>query len=66
MGLLGFVVHDGRAMLRHPRMSPQQRRRFAAIGAAAVLLPSSLEVWWAGSALAHVHAAPEILPEKGL
>jgi hypothetical protein len=47
-------------------LSPQQRRRFAAIGAAAVLLPSSLEVWWAGSALAHVHAAPETLPKTGV
>jgi hypothetical protein len=66
LGLLGFVVHDGRAMLRHPRLTLRQRRRFAAIGAAAVLLPSSLEVWWAGSALAHVHAAPETLPKTGV
>jgi hypothetical protein len=58
LGLLGFVVHDARAMLRHPRLTGRQRRRFAAIGAAAVLLPSSLEVWWAVEALAHIHALP--------
>jgi len=56
LGLFGFVAVDARAMLRHPRLNERQRRRFAAIGAAAVLLPSSLEVWWAGSALMHVHA----------
>ena len=65
LGLLGFVVHDARTMLRHPRMTPHQRRLFAAIGAAAVLLPSSLEVWWAGSALAHVHASPEEIAKNG-
>jgi hypothetical protein len=64
LGLLGFVAHDARTMLRHPRLSPRQRRRFAAIGAAAVLLPSSLEVWWAGAALAHVHASPEELAQN--
>jgi hypothetical protein len=64
LGLLGFVVHDARAMLHHPRLSPRQRRRFAAIGAAAVLLPSSLEVWWAGAALVHVHASPEELAKN--
>jgi hypothetical protein len=58
IGLLGFVAVDVRAMLRHPRLTVRQRRRFALIGAAAVLLPSSLELWWAGAALAHVHASP--------
>jgi hypothetical protein len=58
IGLLGFVAADARAMLRHPRLTERQRRRFALIGAAAVLLPSSLELWWAGAALAHVHASP--------
>jgi len=56
LGLFGFVAVDARAMLRHPRLNQHQRRRFAAIGAVAMLLPSSLEVWWAGSALMHVHA----------
>jgi hypothetical protein len=65
LGLLGFVVHDVRAMLRHPRLTPRQRRRFAAIGAAAVLLPSSLEVWWGVEALVHVHASPEELAQNG-
>jgi hypothetical protein len=59
LGLFGFVAHDARAMLRHPRLSERQRRRFAAIGAAAVLLPSTLEVWWGAEALAHLHASPE-------
>jgi len=54
LGLLGFVVHDARAMLRHPRLSERQRRRFAAIGAAAVLLPSTLEIWWGAEALARI------------
>jgi hypothetical protein len=58
IGLLGFAAVDVRAMLRHPRLTAGQRRRFAFIGAAAVLLPSSLELWWAGAALAHVHASP--------
>jgi hypothetical protein len=65
LGLLGFVAHDARIMLRHPRLSLRQRRIFAAIGAAAVLLPSSLELWWGGSALAHVHASPEELAKIG-
>lgn len=65
LGLLGFVAHDARTMLRHPRMTPRQRRIFAAIGAAAVLLPSSLELWWGGSALVHVHASPEELAKNG-
>ena len=65
LGLFGFVVHDARTMLRHPRMAPRQRRLFAALGAAAVLLPSSLEMWWAGSALAHVHASPEEIAKNG-
>jgi hypothetical protein len=59
LGLLGFVVHDARVMLRHPGLTERQRRRFAAIGAAAVLLPSTLEVWWGVEALAHGHASPE-------
>jgi hypothetical protein len=59
LGLFGFVAYDARAMLRHPRLSQRQRRRFAAIGAAAVLLPSALEVWWGAEALAHLHASPE-------
>jgi hypothetical protein len=65
LGLLGFVVHDARTMLRHPRLSERQRRRFAAIGAAAVLLPSTLEVWWAAEALAHLHASPEEIAKTG-
>jgi hypothetical protein len=59
LGLFGFVAYDARAMLRHPRLNQRQRRRFAAIGAAAVLLPSALEVWWGAEALAHLHASPE-------
>jgi hypothetical protein len=59
LGLFGFVAYDARAMLRHPRLNQRQRRRFAAIGAAAVLLPSALEVWWGAEALSHLHAAPE-------
>jgi len=67
LGLLGFVAHDARTMLRHPRLTPRQRRIFAAIGAAAVLAPSSLELWWGGSALAHVQASPEELAKiRGL
>jgi hypothetical protein len=58
IGLLGFVAVDVRAMLRHPRLTVRQRRRFALFKAAAVLLPSSPELWWAGAALAHVHASP--------
>jgi hypothetical protein len=65
LGLFGFVVHDARTMLRHPRMTARQRRRFAAIGAAAVLLPSSLEMWWGVEALAHIHASPEELAQNG-
>jgi hypothetical protein len=65
LGLLGFVVHDARTMLQHPRLSLRQRRIFAAIGAAAVLGPSSLELWWGGAALAHVHASPEELAQIG-
>ncbi|MGZ5202959.1 MAG: hypothetical protein ACXWC4_24615 [Telluria sp.] len=61
IGLLGFVVHDASMMLRHPRLSERQRRRLAAIGAAAVLMPSALEVWWGAEALAHLHASPEEL-----
>jgi len=64
LGLLGFVVHDARAMLRHPRLTERQRRRFAAIGAAAVLLPSTLEVWWGAEALAHQHASPQELAQN--
>jgi hypothetical protein len=58
IGLLGFAAVDVRAMLRHPRLTVRQRRRFALIKAAAVLLPSSPELWWAGAALAHIHASP--------
>jgi hypothetical protein len=64
LGLFGFVAVDARAMLHHPRLSERQRRRFAAIGAAAVLLPSSLEVWWGAEALAHLHASPEELAKN--
>jgi hypothetical protein len=64
LGLFGFVVHDARAMLRHPRLTERQRRRFAAIGAAAVLLPSTLEVWWGAEALVHLHASPKELAQK--
>jgi hypothetical protein len=54
LGLFGFVVYDTRAMLHHPRLNERQRRRFAAIGAAAVLLPSTLEVWWGVEAIAKI------------
>jgi hypothetical protein len=64
LGLFGFVAIDARAMLRHPRLTERQRRRFAAIGAAAVLLPSTLEVWWGVEALAHQHASPEELAQN--
>jgi hypothetical protein len=64
LGLFGFVAYDARAMLRHPRLSERQRRRFAAIGAAAVLLPSTLEVWWGAEALAHLHASAEELAQN--
>jgi hypothetical protein len=64
VGLFGFVAVDARAMLRHPRLTERQRRRFAAIGAAAVLLPSSLEVWWGAEALSHLHASPEELAQN--
>jgi hypothetical protein len=64
LGLFGFVAFDARAMLRHPRLTARQRRRLAAIGAAAVLLPSSLEVWWGAEALAHLHASPEELAQN--
>ena len=57
MGLAGFTVHDAKAMLANPRLSLRQRRGFAALGAAAVLLPSAPEVWWGGSALAHIYAS---------
>jgi hypothetical protein len=57
LGLLAFVLHDALKVLRNPRMPQRQRRTVAAIGVAAVLLPSALEVWWAGSALAHIHGA---------
>jgi len=59
VGMIGFTIHDGRTMLANPRLSPRQRRVFAAIGAAAVLLPSAPEVWWGASALAHVYAGPD-------
>lgn len=65
LGLFGFVVHDACLMLRHPRLNVRQRRILAAIGAAAVLGPSSLELWWGGAALAHVHASPEELAQIG-
>jgi hypothetical protein len=64
LGLLGFVAVDARAMLRHPRLTERQRRRFAALGAAAVLLPSVPEVWWGAEALAHLHASPEELAQN--
>jgi hypothetical protein len=65
LGLFGFAAHDARAMLRDPRMTQRQRRIFAAIGAAAVLLPSSLELWWGGAALIHVHASADELAQSG-
>jgi hypothetical protein len=55
-GMAGFTIHDANTMLANPRLSLRQRRVFAAIGAAAVLLPSVPEVWWGASALAHVYA----------
>jgi hypothetical protein len=65
LGLFGFAAVDARAMLQHPRLTARQRRRFAALGAAAVLLPSSLEVWWGAEALAHLHASPEDIAKIG-
>lgn len=56
VGTVGFTIVDAKAMLANPRLSLRQRRRFAALGACAVLLPSLPEVWWGGSALAHVYA----------
>jgi hypothetical protein len=64
LGLFGFVAVDARAMLRHPRLTGRQRRRVAAIGAAAVLLPSAPELWWGAEALAHLHASPEELAQN--
>jgi hypothetical protein len=64
LGLSGFVAVDARAMLLHPGLSQRQRRRFAAIGAAAVLLPSAPEVWWGAEALSHLHASPEELAQN--
>ncbi|MGJ7914333.1 hypothetical protein ACI48D_02480 [Massilia sp. LXY-6] len=61
LGLCGFAGHDARTALRNPRLMPRQRKLFAAIAAAAILLPAAPEVWWGGSALAHVHASPEEL-----
>ena len=58
LALFGFTGYDMRKILRNPRLMPRQRRILAAIAAAAVLLPSAPEVWWGGSALAHVHAEP--------
>jgi hypothetical protein len=54
IGLLGFVAVDARAMLRNQRLTARQRRVLALFGAFAVLVPSSLELWWAGAALAHL------------
>jgi len=56
LGLFGFLAFDTRTVMRHPRLALRQRRIVASIGAAGVLLPSSLEVWWGGSALMHVYA----------
>jgi hypothetical protein len=56
LGLLGFTAGDAKAMLRNPRLQPRRRRRLAAIGVAAALLPSAPEVWWGALALAHVYA----------
>jgi hypothetical protein len=58
LGLFGFAGYDTRKILRNPRLTQRQRRTFAAFAAAAVLLPSALEVWWGGSALAHIYAPP--------
>jgi len=58
LGLLGFVLYDALKVMRNPRLTQRQRRIIAAIGGAAVLVPSALEVWWGGSALAHVYASP--------
>jgi hypothetical protein len=58
LALFGFTGYDTRKIFRDPRLMPRQRRIFAAIAAAAVLLPSAPEVWWGGSALAHVYAEP--------
>jgi hypothetical protein len=58
LALFGFTAYDTGKILRNPRLMPRQRRIFAAITAAAVLLPAAPEVWWGGSALAHVYAGP--------
>lgn len=57
VGMVGFTVHDAKTMLKNPRLSLRQRRGFAALGAAAVLLPSAPELWWGGSALVHVYGS---------
>ena len=64
LALFGFAGHDTRKILRNPQLAPRRRRMFAAITAAALLLPAAPEVWWGGSALAHVYA--ETLPKTGL
>jgi hypothetical protein len=58
LALFGFTGYDARKVLRNTRVAPRQRRILAAIAAAGVLLPSMVEVWWGGSALAHVYAVP--------
>jgi hypothetical protein len=64
LALFGFTGYDTRKILRNPGLMPRQRRIFAAISAAALLLPAAPEVWWGGSALAHVYA--EALPKTGV
>jgi len=56
LGLFGFVSADARTAMRNPRLALRQRRIVASIGAAGVLLPSTLEVWWGSSALMHLYA----------
>ena len=56
-GLAAFALHDVKAVLANPRLAPRQRRRLAAVGACAALLPSAPEVWWGAQALAHAYAS---------
>jgi ferric-dicitrate binding protein FerR (iron transport regulator) len=66
LGLCGFARHDARTAMRNPRLMPRRRKVVAAIAVTAILLPAAPEVWWGGSALAHVQASPEKLPKSGV
>jgi hypothetical protein len=58
LALFGFTGYDTRKILHNPRLMARQRRILAAIAVASALLPAAPEVWWGGSALAHVYAGP--------